>query len=97
APDGIAALHVELARIDAADVVRLEGLRVEHGSSLPGLCAEHGLDLVRRRLGRRLGDDGGRPLEACEGVAERVGPERALAVRQVLRLVAVRVLDVREM
>ena len=45
---------------------------------------------------RRLRDHGRRPLEACQSLGERVGSERALAVGQVLRLVPVRVGDVRE-
>ncbi len=50
-----------------------------------------------RRLGRRgLRDDRRRPLEPRQRIAERLGAQRSFAVRQMLRLVAVRELDVRE-
>src|SRR6476659_5385462 len=49
------------------------------------------------RLGRRrFGDDGRRPVEAGQSVAQRLGSQSPLAVREMLRLVAVRELDVRE-
>src|SRR4029078_6823904 len=41
-------------------------------------------------------DHGRGPLEARERLAQRLGPQCPLAVREVLRLVAVRVLDVAE-
>jgi hypothetical protein len=45
-------------------------------------------------VARRLGDHRRRALEARERVAQRLGAEGALAVRQVLRLVAIRIGDV---
>ena len=50
----------------------------------------------RRRGVGRLADHGRRPLEARERVAQRLGAQRSLAVREMLRLVPVRVLDVAE-
>ena len=57
---------------------------------------EHVPDQPRRGGVGRLADHGRGPVEARERVAQRLGAERSLAVRQVLRLVAVRVLDVAE-
>ena len=53
-------------------------------------------DRLSRLLVRRLADHRRRPLEPRERVAQRLGAQRALAVGQVLRLVAVRVRDVAE-
>ena len=53
-------------------------------------------DRLSRLLVGRLADHGRRALEARERLAQRLGAQRALAVGQVLRLVAVRVRDVGE-
>ena len=53
-------------------------------------------DRPRRRRVGRLADHRRRPLEAGERLAQRLGAQRPLAVGEVLRLVAVRVLDVAE-
>ena len=53
-------------------------------------------DRLIRLLVRRLGDHRRRTLEALQRLAQRIRAQRALAVGQVLRLVAVRVGDVGE-
>ena len=58
--------------------------------------SEHRADRLSRRVVRRLADHRRRPLEALERVAQRLGAQRALAVGEMLRLVAVRVRDVAE-
>ena len=84
----------ERGRVDEAEEYEAELADYEPRSRPPAY--EHGLDRLRRLLVGRLRDHRRRPLEAAERLAQRLRAERALAVGQVLRLVAVRVGDVGE-
>ncbi len=60
------------------------------------LLYERRPDRLRRRFVGRLRDHRRRSLEPAQRLRERLRPQRALAVGEVLRLVSVRVGDVRE-
>src|SRR5690242_3317510 len=57
---------------------------------------EHVADQPRRDGVRSFADHRRGPLELPERVAQRLGPQRPLSVGEVLRLVAIRVLNVTE-
>ncbi len=89
AADGLSASSRTRARTDKAAALRGASRRAR-------ACREHRRDRLIRLLVRRLADHRRRPLEAVERLAQRVGAQRAFAVGQVLRLVAVRERDVGE-